>query len=503
MQQDFERYADEIKDGLKEDGPEFEPFVPFESEERTPLPSFPVDTLPSELRNYVSAVAESLQVPVDMPAVVGLSVIALCVQGSFVINPIPGWFEPLGLYTATVALPSERKSPVIAATTFPVYDFEREENQARKPALEEYTAKKDLLARRVNSITEKAAKEKGSVNFDDVIAAKQELNDLEPVKPLRLISDDSTPEALASLMAQNDGRMSVISSEGGIFDVIAGRYSGSVNLDLFLKAYTGDPYRVDRKGRQSEYIQRPTLTLLLTFQPSVLYALMQQDEFAGRGFLARFLYSLPQSKVGKRTYRTRPVPAEHKDEYRRLIYDLLSVPLTEKAQIIHVDHEADSIAEAFHQELEPQLIDELEGIGGWAGKLHGTSMRIAAILHCCKYGHCAAEAKIEGGTMAAAVAIGQYFKAHALAAFSRAGALETQAEKDAKYILRRLEESGKGEISKRDLLRVCQRFRSAKELNPGVEVLVSRGYIRLTKMTKMTKGRPTEKIELNPALKRV
>ena len=67
MQQDFERYADEIKDGLKEDGPEFEPFVPFESEERTPLPSFPVDALPSELRNYVSAVAESLQVPVDMP----------------------------------------------------------------------------------------------------------------------------------------------------------------------------------------------------------------------------------------------------------------------------------------------------------------------------------------------------------------------------------------------------------------------------------------------------
>ncbi len=90
MQQDFERYADEIKDGLKEDGPEFEPFVPFESEERTPLPSFPVDALPSELRNYVSAVAESLQVPVDMPAVVGLSVIALCVQGSFVINPIQG-----------------------------------------------------------------------------------------------------------------------------------------------------------------------------------------------------------------------------------------------------------------------------------------------------------------------------------------------------------------------------------------------------------------------------
>ena len=120
MQQDFERYADEIKDGLKEDGPEFEPFVPFESEERTPLPSFPVDALPSELRNYVSAVAESLQVPVDMPAVVGLSVIALCVQGSFVINPIQGWFEPLGLYTATVALPSERKSPVMAAMTFPV-----------------------------------------------------------------------------------------------------------------------------------------------------------------------------------------------------------------------------------------------------------------------------------------------------------------------------------------------------------------------------------------------
>ena len=475
----------------------FAAFDPFENEGCTPLPEFPVETLPDELRGYVESVAESLQVPVDMPSVIALSVIALCVQGRFVVNPTPGWIEPLNLYTATIAQPSERKSPVLSAMTGLVYAFEREENERRAPAIEEYTAKHDLLTRRINTMTDKAAKGKGEVEFNDLIAAKQELSGLEPVKPLRLISDDSTPEALASLMAQNGGRMSVISSEGGIFDIIAGKYSGSVNLDLFLKSYTGDAYRVDRKGRPSEYISHPALTMLLTFQPAVLSALMQEKDFVGRGFLARFLFSLPSSKVGKRAYRKSPVNPQAKTQYESLIYDLLSVDAAETAQVIHVDPEADAVAEEFFLELEPQLIDELEGIGGWAGKLHGTTMRIAGILHRCRYGHCAAECEINAETMQAAVSIGRYFEAHALAAFSQMGMLESQSEKDAKYILRRLIESGKAEISKRDLFNLAKgRIHKVDMLKPGLEELKRRGYICVSKNS--TGGRPTEKIRLNP-----
>ncbi len=424
MRQDFEGFADEFRNGIEADNPTFAPFSPFTEDESAPLPSFPVQALPSELRDYVEAVAENLQVPVCMPAVVGLAVMALCVQGRFVVHPKPGWIEPMNLYAAIVALPSERKSPVLSAMTFPVYDFEREENEARKPEIDEYLTKRDLLIRRVDSLKTKMAKGKSSIDFDEVIAAKQDLDSLREVKPLRLTSDDVTPEALASLMVRNNERMAVISSEGGIFDIIAGRYSGTVNLDLFLKSYTGDPYRVDRKGRPDEYLQHPALTMLLTFQPLVLANLMQEDNFVGRGFPARFLLSLPKSKVGHREYRTKAIPNETRAYYKSLVYDLLGTESSDTAKIIRFSKEAEAQAESFFKEIESKLVCELEGISDWGGKLHGNTMRIAGILHCAKYGHCAADAKIEGSTMAAAVAIGEYFTEHALSAFSQAGILE-------------------------------------------------------------------------------
>src|SRR5581483_10312381 len=89
----------------------------------------------------------------------------------------------------------------------------------------------------------------------------------------RLVADDITPEAAATLLAEQKGRLAIISAEGGIFDIIAGRYSKLPNMDLWLKGHSGDSLKVDRKGRPPEYIPRPALTLGLMVQPSVLDAI--------------------------------------------------------------------------------------------------------------------------------------------------------------------------------------------------------------------------------------
>jgi hypothetical protein len=64
------------------------------------------------------------------------------------------------------------------------------------------------------------------------------------------------------------------STEGGVFDVIAGRYNGNIpNMDVWLKGHSGDMIRVDRKGRPPEYIRKPAMTLGLMIQSDVLKAL--------------------------------------------------------------------------------------------------------------------------------------------------------------------------------------------------------------------------------------
>jgi Protein of unknown function (DUF3987) len=95
------------------------------------------------------------------------------------------------------------------------------------------------------------------------------------------------------------------SAEGGVFDIIGGRYNGNVpNLDVWLKGHSGDPIRIDRKGRPPEYIPRPALTLGLMMQPDVLKSIAAQKTFRGRGLLARFMYAMPVSKVGRRATAT-------------------------------------------------------------------------------------------------------------------------------------------------------------------------------------------------------
>lgn len=93
-------------------------------------------------------------------------------------------------------------------------------------------------------------------------------------------------------MAENNDRAAIISSEGGIFDILSGIYTKNVNIDVILKGYSGDALRVDRIGRNSITVMNPTLTLMLMVQPSVLSGLMPNNTFCGRGLTARFLYCI-------------------------------------------------------------------------------------------------------------------------------------------------------------------------------------------------------------------
>ena len=50
------------------------------------LMPFPLDALPVEIRNYVAALSESVQTPVDLAGAAALGVIATCVQGKYTIQ---------------------------------------------------------------------------------------------------------------------------------------------------------------------------------------------------------------------------------------------------------------------------------------------------------------------------------------------------------------------------------------------------------------------------------
>ena len=69
------------------------------------VPQFPVNALPKDIADYVCAVAESTQTPVDVAASAALSVLSIGMQGKYVIRPKPDWTEPVNTFIAIFMLP--------------------------------------------------------------------------------------------------------------------------------------------------------------------------------------------------------------------------------------------------------------------------------------------------------------------------------------------------------------------------------------------------------------
>jgi replicative DNA helicase len=447
------------------------------------IPTFAVNSLPEPIAKMVQAVSEATQTDPAMAGTSALSALAACCGGHAEIEIRPGWREPLCIYTVTIAKPGERKSAVQLMMTRPLLDVEAELIKKGAADRTEAETRKQVAvkaAERQLNAAAKADKDNEKLLADAIGAAV--FADEIQVPPIpRLVADDITPEAAATLLAEQNGRLAIISAEGGVFDIIAGRYSKLPNMDLWLKGHSGDPLKVDRKGRPPEYIRRPALTLALMIQPAVLDAIAASREFRGRGLLARFLYAYPVSKVGRREIAPPPVNAEIQTNYAATVATLAS-GLAGRAgdpAVLMLSSQAKEAITAIERGVEPTLAGdgELAALADWGAKYLGAVSRITGILHLAMHGpDKGVTAPITPATVLAASRIGDYYRTCAIRAFSEMGTDKVTA--DATYLLERVKRLGQNELSERDMHVATQsKFKTKDTLMPAVSRLVDHGYL--------------------------
>ena len=460
------------------------------------LPAFPINELPVLVNEYIYDVAETTQTSVDMAAVASLAVISLCIQGKFMIEGKKNWIEPLNLYTLVVAPPAERKSAVVSLMSEPIKQYENAENERLAPDIERSKIEKQILLKRKKALESKAVNSRGAYSFE-IQAIAEEISEFKEVKPCRLFCDDITPEKLSSILYDNNGRAAILSAEGGIFDILAGRY-GNPNIDVFLKAHAGDSIRVDRQNRPSEYIKNPSLTTLIFTQPSVMSSIIENSAFQGRGLCARFLYSIPTSTVGKRKFGSSPIDEKITDYYRKIINLLLDYA-PDEPRIISLSPEAYGLLSEFAEKIEPMLTNELSDISDWAGKLVGAVLRISGLLYvaeCFPLYH-TNELYVDEYTMQSAIIIGEYFLEHAKAAYQIMGADENM--KSAEYILQKITQNKLQRTTKTELVRICRRFKSTEQMTEPLKILNDYNYLKEVEQEYSGAGRRPENIYvINP-----
>ena len=471
---------------------------------RYTVASFPIDAFPDDIADYVAAVAESTQTPVDMAGAVALSMLSVCLQGKYCIRGKSDWTEPLNTYSLIVAPPSERKSAVQHMMLKPINNYETEYNLQHAAAVETSKMQRRILERKQKAIEDQVSK--GKAEQEEVTRIAKEISEFEEERPLQLYVDDITTEKLVSVLASNHGRAAIISSEGGIFDTLAGIYTKNVNIDVMLKGYSGDPIRVDRIGRESESITNPALTVLLMAQPNVVSAVLGNTTFRGRGLTARFLYCMPQSQVGERRFESEPVKDDVYYRYEAKMVNLLEDEYPKRPEVITLSADAQKLLAGFATEIEPRLVDDYAEIADWVGKLVGNTLRISGLL--CRVNtyrsHDFLEVSeplvVDAATMAKAIKLGRYFLNHAQAAYDVLP--EDGMTKKATSIMEMLISQNLTVFDRRLAMRNLRTFKTVAEIQPVLDFLDDYGYIAQQPTPTVIGGRPPlPKYHVNPRAK--
>ncbi len=477
-----------------------------------PLPMECSD-FPPCVASIVNAVVEMAEVPVELPGMMALGVLATASQKKYQIASDGSHKEPLNLFVCPAMPPGERKTAVVGVLTSPLRRWEQEQRSKLAPAIREAESHRKTAEKRIEQLRVKASRREAAIERVDlqreIDAIERELPPAESL-PL-LITDDCTPEHVATLLSRHEERLSIVSDEGGIFDIVAGRYSRGVpNLDVFLQAHAGSPVRVHRGSREPVDLQNPCLTVAVSCQPFVLQEMGDNKAFRGRGLLARFLFAVPKSRLGFRTLRPKEISQSVLDQWSRLVFSMLNMEQEKDdyghtiSRTIYLSSEAYRIwkTEQHANEIEMRPGGSWADNTGWASKYPGAVLRIAGVLHCAVCADARRDpsvVEVSESTMTCAVSLGKKIKSHSLQAFGTMAL--TNDQKFSHKIVEWIRRESVTKFTGRECSIHCNSAGSVKELDGALELLINHGWIRPgQKKQPDGGGRPSQPFEVNPAV---
>lgn len=310
-----------------------------------------------------------------------------------------------------------------------------------------------------------------------------------PVEPV-LLEDDITPEALCSTLEDN-GKVGFMAAEGGLFDILGGRYSnGKANLDLMVKTYDGEYHRQKRSspGRPPYVLYNCLTAMSMSPQPHILEGIMRRPEFRSQGFLARFIYLLPESMAGFRNDdESKDIPEYLSQQYERVIREIIemeddtTLTGTPRPWRIKLSTEAYEIFREYRARVERELRPDgkFADVRDWSNRAPTTAIKLAGLFHIAEHVNRNARpavTPIPDETMANVIELMGYLEQHMLVAFLKAG--NDEAKEAARRILTWIQDDKPESFRPRQAFeRVKGRVKTMEAVHDGLRVLHDHGYV--------------------------
>jgi hypothetical protein len=459
-----------------------------------PFRAFPVESLPSPVRRFVTALASATANDPACASLAALVVLAAVVGNRVAALVKHGWTEAMVLWGAIVARSGTTKSAVLKLATRPLFDMYKvarqqfeEDEAAFRLARQRFEVERDAW---------KSAAKKGHAGDPPV----------EPDPPIeqRLVVSDVTTEKLGALMQDNPDGLLLLRDELaawiGAFDKYAPGGKGS-DAPTWLSFFDGAPAVIDRvKAARSIFIERASVSVLGGIQPGVLarvFGTMERES----GLLARLL--LVQAPTRPVVWTDKELGESTAAAWADLLQGLMEIhPDTDddgkrRPRLVPLVPDALAVYRPWHDAHGREVADiHADDLAAHFAKLKGICIRLGLLFAC-------VDAVAAGKPVAAigkahieqAIAITEWFKHEARRVYGLLG--ETDEQRDQRRLVEWIGAKG-GAVAVRDLQQGRRGYRTAEDAETALNELFKAGYGAWEHVATTAKGgRPSRVFRLS------
>jgi len=233
------------------------------------------------------------------------------------------WKVTLNLWGMVIGEPSQRKSPVVDQFLKPLKQLELEAAKRHKEKMLQFES--DDLERKVAQKTKKKALEEAyEMSNESMISSAKSIYvpQLEEPKMERFIINDATTEKTGELMSVNERTILQYRDELAGFFTTLSKKGRESDRAFYLEAFKGDsPYTYDRIARGTIHIERLSIGLFGTIQPSVLANIIPKNDDSGDGLSQRMQLAVFSDGIIK-PYYDAPIDIDAKEKAYEIIKKL-------------------------------------------------------------------------------------------------------------------------------------------------------------------------------------
>jgi hypothetical protein len=358
------------------------------------------------MREWVEALAWTMQVPVDFPATIALALVAGACGGRFVVH-VPGteWREETPIWVLSAMPSGMGKSSCIRPLRAPFDEFEHEHDSEHRDACASWEARLESASADYDNAKRDLKRKSSALDYEQrgeleakMALAKQNIAIATEQRPqsARIVVSDLTSEALVEFLEEHRSRALVIDPEGGVFAHALGNGRDKApRLDPWCKSYTGDPIDDGRIGnglpgaKKGRRCRRPSLSIAVATQTKVLGAIHGNEVARSKGFLARFITVAIPPRLQEGLWREATLPEDLAQDWRASILRLLRLPEPSEPYVVRLSPEAKALFWEWGEgKLAEARADDAardEWLSAWGSRLRGKALRIAFALHALRY----------------------------------------------------------------------------------------------------------------------